>query len=209
MSKRVQRVPYTLDAGGVVSLSAAEIVAILRGADAMIGRGGRTQLSKLLKGSREATVLDHGLQHNPSYGFYRDLSLDEILHRIDWMIEEEYLGIVYDYRLPVLVFTDRGWSIEMATMAAELLDGFDERLAFGTAIQLLRPQGPASRDDLSSPGNGGRLGAARFHPPAAGMGGGRLREGSGEDRQRDPGAGTREKHHARNTVNGVRKQLSS
>ncbi len=131
MSKRVQRVPYTLDAGGVVSLSAAEIVAILRGADAMIGRGGRTQLSKLLKGSREATVLDHGLQHNPSYGFYRDLSLDEILHRIDWMIEEEYLGIVYDYRLPVLVFTDRGWSIEMATMAAELLDGFDERLASG------------------------------------------------------------------------------
>lgn len=123
--------PYTLDAGGVERLSAAEIMAILRGADAMIGRGGRTQLSKLLKGSREASVLDHGLHRNPSYGFYRDLSLDEILHRIDWVIEEEYLRIVYDYRLPVLVFTDRGWAIEMVTMAAELLRGFDERLAAG------------------------------------------------------------------------------
>jgi hypothetical protein len=134
--RRVPRVPYTLDSGGVKRLSAEEIAAILRGADDMIGRGGRTQLSKLLKGSREASVLDHGLHRNPSYGFYRDLSIDEILHRIDWMIEHEYLGIVYDYRLPVLVFTDIGWAIEMATMAAELLDGFEARLAAGPPYDL-------------------------------------------------------------------------
>jgi hypothetical protein len=137
VSKRnVRRVPYTLDAGGVESLSAAEIAAILRGADDMIGRGGRTQLSKLLKGSRDANLLEHGLHRNPSYGFYRDLPLDEIVHRIDWMIEREYLGIEYDYRLPVLVFTDIGWAIEMATMAAELLDGFEARLAAGPPYDL-------------------------------------------------------------------------
>jgi hypothetical protein len=134
--RKVRRVPYTLDSGGVENLSAEEIAAILRGADAMIGRGGRTQLSKLLKGSREASVLEHGLDHNPSYGFYGNLSLDEILHRIDWVIDEEYLGIVYDYRLPVLVFTDRGWAIESATMAAELLRGFDARLAAGPPYNL-------------------------------------------------------------------------
>jgi hypothetical protein len=134
--RKVPRVPYTLDSGGVKRLSAEEIAAILRGADDMIGRGGRTQLSKLLKGSREASVLEHGLHRNPSYGFYRDLSIDEILHRIDWMIEKDYLGIVYDYRLPVLVFTDVGWAIEMATMAAELLDGFEARLAAGPPYDL-------------------------------------------------------------------------
>ena len=134
--RRIQRVPYHLDAGGVENLSEAEIAAILRGADPMIGRGGRTQLSKLLKGSREASVIEHGLDRNPSYGFYRDRSLDEILRRIDWVIEEEYLGIVYDYRLPVLVFTQKGWAIEETTMAEELLRGFDARLAAGPPYDL-------------------------------------------------------------------------
>jgi hypothetical protein len=124
-------VPYHLDAHGVEGLGASEIAAILRGADAMIGRGGRTQLSKLLKGSREKSVIEHGLDHNLSYGFYWDLSLDEILHRIDWVIEHRYLDIEYDYRLPVLVFTDRGWAIEVVTMAEELLRRLDACLAAG------------------------------------------------------------------------------
>ena len=137
MSKRnVRRVPYHLDASGVETLSAGEIRAILRSADDMIGRGGRTQLSKLLKGSREASVLEHGLHRNPSYGFYRALPLDDILRRIDWVIKNEFLGIVYDYRLPVLVFTDLGWAIESVAMAEELLDGFDRRLAEGPPYDL-------------------------------------------------------------------------
>jgi len=35
---------------------------------------------------------------------------------------------MYDYRLPVLVFTDAGWEIEKETFANELLAGFDELL---------------------------------------------------------------------------------
>ena len=136
MSRRDQRVPYLLDSGGVENLSAKEIAAILRGADAMIHRGGRTQLSRLLKGSRLASVLEHGLDRNPSYGFYRDLSMEDILRRIDWVIRNDYLEIVYDYRLPVLVFTKKGWAIEAATMAAELLRGFDGRLAAGPPYDL-------------------------------------------------------------------------
>ncbi len=97
----------------------------------MIGRGGRTQLSKLLKGSREATVLEHGLDRCPSYGFYRELTLDEILSRIDWVIKREFLHIQYAGRLPVLVFTPEGWEIERETMVAELMRSFDERLAAG------------------------------------------------------------------------------
>jgi hypothetical protein len=132
MSRRkVQRVPYRLDASGVSGLERGELVAILRGADEMIARGGRTQLSKLLKGSREASVLEHGLDRCPSYGFYRELALDEILRRVDWVIQQGFLRIEYDYRLPVLVFTKEGWAIEAETMAEELLRDFDVRLEAG------------------------------------------------------------------------------
>jgi RQC domain len=131
MSRRKQRVPYHLDAKGVAALSRGEIVAILRGADTMIGLGGRTQLTKLLKGSREASVLEHGLDRCPSYGFYRELKLEEILRRVDWTIQAGFLGLEYEGRLPVLFFTERGWAIEVETVADELLRDFDARLAAG------------------------------------------------------------------------------
>jgi hypothetical protein len=126
-----QRVRYSLDASGVAALRDEELAAILRGADDMIGRGGRTQLSKLLKGSREAALIEHGLDQNPSHGFYRNLTLEEILKRIDWAIVHQYLRVEYNFRLPVLVFTPKGWAIEVETMAKELLLGFDARLAAG------------------------------------------------------------------------------
>jgi hypothetical protein len=94
MSRKVQRVPYRLDARGVSPLTHDEIVVILRGAHELIGRGGRTQLSKLLKGSREANLLEHGLDRSPSYGFYRDLPLDEVLRRVDWVIQQGFLTIM-------------------------------------------------------------------------------------------------------------------
>lgn len=128
--------PYYLDSSGVDHLAAEEIAAILRGADGMIGRGGRTQLSKLLKGSREKSILEHGHDSNPAYGVYRELSLEEILHRIDWVVEERYLRIEYDYRLPVLSFTDKGWAIEVVTMAMELLRALDVFLAAGPPYDL-------------------------------------------------------------------------
>lgn len=37
----------------------------------------------------------------------------------------------YAYRLPVLVFTERGWDVEVETMADELFRGFDARLDAG------------------------------------------------------------------------------
>lgn len=134
--RRRERVRFQLDAEGVESLDSAEIAAILRGADMMIGRGGRTQLSRVLKGSREANLLEHGLDRCPSYGFYRDLTTEEILRRIDWTIQQDYLSIGYSGRLPVLVFTEKGWAIEIVTMADELLRGFDDRLAAGPPFGL-------------------------------------------------------------------------
>jgi hypothetical protein len=132
MSRKVRRVPYTLDTKGIANLPHEEIAAILRGADDLIMSGGRSLLVKILKGSRAKKVLELGLDKSPSYGYYAHLKAEEILARVDWTIVNGYLGIEYDYRLPLLVYTDRGWEIERDTYADELLLGFDEVLATGS-----------------------------------------------------------------------------
>ena len=48
MGKKAKRVPVNLDAGDVAELQPDEISAILRAADELIGKGGRTLLSKIL-----------------------------------------------------------------------------------------------------------------------------------------------------------------
>ena len=100
----------------------------MRGADELIGSGGRSLLVKILKGSRAQEVLRLNLDQCPVYGYFRHLSSDEILARIDRAIIDGYLKVEYDYRLPMLVFTDAGWEIEKETFANELLAEFDEIL---------------------------------------------------------------------------------
>ena len=128
MSRKVQRVRYVLDAKGIGRLPHEEIAAILRGADSLIMSGGRTMLTKVLKGSRAQKVLELGLDKNPAYGYYAHLSNEEILARIDRVILDGYLEIEYDYRLPLLCYTQQGWEIERETYASELLQGFDRML---------------------------------------------------------------------------------
>jgi len=132
VTKRVQRVPYSLDAKGINQLSHEDLVVILRGADDLIMRGGRSILAKVLKGSREKRVLELGLDKSPVYGYYRGLPVEDVMARIDWTILNGYLALEYDYRLPLLVYTDRGWDIEKETYAAELLQGFDRIVNSGT-----------------------------------------------------------------------------
>ena len=128
MSRKVQRVRYYLDPKDVNELPPEELKAILRGADEVIGNGGRSLLVKILKGSHGRDVLNLHLDQCPVYGFFHHLSAENVLARIDRAILDGYLNVVYDYRLPVLVFTDAGWEIEKETFANELLAGFDELL---------------------------------------------------------------------------------
>ena len=78
MSRKKQRVRYELDIGNIRYLSDDEIKAILRAADELIAVGGRSMLAKILKGSKDKKVLEHGLNQCPAYGYYRDLTLQEI-----------------------------------------------------------------------------------------------------------------------------------
>lgn len=121
MSRRKPKVKYHLDSGGITHLEFKEIKAILRAADELIATGGRTMLSKILKGSTDKKLLEHELDQCPAYGFYRYLTLKEIAYRIDYVIESGYLNIEYSSRLPVIVYTEKGWEIERETYAEELL----------------------------------------------------------------------------------------
>ena len=120
MSKKVRRVPVVLDAGEIKDLPQEDIQMILRGADELISTGGRSMLAKMLKGSKDKKIFEYKLNECPAYGHYQDMKLDDISKCIDWMIKEDYLRIEYDYRLPLLVFSEKGWQIEKETFAQEL-----------------------------------------------------------------------------------------
>jgi hypothetical protein len=121
MGKKVKLVRYVLDANGIKSLSIDEIKTILRGADDLIMTGGRAMLAKILAGSKDKKLLKLELNHSPVYGAFDGTSQKDILAKIDWMILNHYLDIEYEYRLPLLVFTDKGWEIECETFTDELL----------------------------------------------------------------------------------------
>jgi RQC domain len=114
----------------VRNLSEDEIKLILRGADSVIGSAGRTMLAKILKGSKDkkllALALDLELQRNPAYGGLSQYTLSEITDKIDWMIGHGYLGLEYEGKMPVIVYTDKGWEIEREARANEFLREWDE-----------------------------------------------------------------------------------
>lgn len=124
MSRRINRIPVILDTGDVKELFQEDIKMILRAADVCIMKAGRNMLAKILKGSKDKKVLELKLNECPAYGYYHDMKLADIMHYIDWMIDEDYLQIKYDGRLPLLVFSDKGWEIEKETFAQELYQQF-------------------------------------------------------------------------------------
>jgi superfamily II DNA helicase RecQ len=103
-----------------------EVEAILRGADELVASGGRTLLVKVLRGSRDKKLLELKLDKSPVYGCFRDLSNEEVLAKIDWLISHRFLRYEYDGRLPVLVYTEKGWEIERVTYANELFKKITE-----------------------------------------------------------------------------------
>ncbi|MGM9972514.1 MAG: RQC-minor-1 family DNA-binding protein [Clostridiaceae bacterium] len=124
MGRKVHRVPVQLNSGEVKGLPIEDVKMILRAADELISTGGRSMLVKILKGSKDKKVLEYHLDECPAYGYYHDLTMDEIGNRVDWIIEQDYLRIEYNYRLPVLIFSEIGWKIERETFAEEIYQRF-------------------------------------------------------------------------------------
>ena len=107
---RKPKVQYELsDLRGQKVPSEEEIKNILRAADEIIFLAGRTMLAKILKGSKDKKLIEKELNNCPSYGYYNQLSIEEITKIIDWMIVNNYLDIEYNGRLPMITFSDRGF----------------------------------------------------------------------------------------------------
>ena len=131
MSRKFRRVPIHLDAKGLSDLPEADLHAVLRGADDLIAQGGRTLLTRILRGSKSKDVLARGLNRSPVYGYFKNTSDEQTLARIDWVIQNGYLRIEHFDRLPLLVYTQKGWEIERENYADELLAGFDNLIQKG------------------------------------------------------------------------------
>ncbi|WP_353894528.1 RQC-minor-1 family DNA-binding protein [Proteinivorax hydrogeniformans] len=107
-------------------LPKAEIKAIIRGADDLIFSGGRSLLAKVLKGSKEKKIYELKLDKSPVYGYFSGQKIDDVLAKVNWCIKNGYLDIEYDYRLPLLVYTPKGWEIEKDIYSDELLEQINE-----------------------------------------------------------------------------------
>ncbi len=92
-----------------VPLTSEEYEWILRGAWEIAAKGGRTQLALLLKGSKNKTVMKHGLDQAPAYGKLSFLTIEEIENRIDHVIRKNDLRVEFFGDLPLIVLTDQGW----------------------------------------------------------------------------------------------------
>ena len=92
-----------------VPLTVEEHACILRGAWQIAARGGRSQLSLLLKGSKNKSVLKHGLDQSPVYGKLSYLTIEEIENRIDQLIRNGELRSEFFGDLPLILLTDQSW----------------------------------------------------------------------------------------------------
>ncbi|MGM0845025.1 MAG: RQC-minor-1 family DNA-binding protein [Bacillota bacterium] len=114
-----------------ISLSHKELKVILRAADEIIAQGGRTLLAKILKGSREKKVLELKLDKAPVYGYFHGEKIDDIMIKIDWMIDHDFLEIEYFGKLPMIVYTERGWLIESDQYTDEFISEWEEWILQG------------------------------------------------------------------------------
>lgn len=108
-----------------------EFLAILQAADEIIAAGGRTLLAKILKGSKEKKLLELGLDHTPAYGFYRELTMEQTMEKVDVLIEAGYLKTELSGKLPMIEFTVYGWTVRRERGAEELLREWENWLDQG------------------------------------------------------------------------------
>jgi len=82
---------------------------LLRGAWQVAAKGGRSQLSLLLKGSKNKSILKHGLDQLPVYGKLSYLTIEEIENRIDQLIRKGELRTEFFEDLSLILLTDQSW----------------------------------------------------------------------------------------------------
>ena len=163
---RKPKVQYQLsNLKGQVAPSEEDIKNILRAADEIIFVGGRTMLAKILKDSKDKKLLEKALDKCPSYGYYHRRSIDEITKLIDWMVVNDYLDIDYNGRLPMIVFSNKGWQTYKPIYADELLSQIQsasEETSFELIEQLKQTNREVIELLLTKIGESKNIGFIRF-----------------------------------------------
>lgn len=121
MTKKINRVQYTLSPCKQ-DLTIEEVKTIIRGAEDVVYQGGRSLLVKILKGSKDKKIIELKLNENPSYSAFSNDTVENITSKIDWMIENDYLVVEYDYRLPLLAYEDKGLNIAKDLISNEYFE---------------------------------------------------------------------------------------
>ena len=106
-----------------------ELRAIVRVADAIVMRGGRALLARVLKGSTAREVRAAGWPGLPAYGALRGLPLAAVEARIDWAIRSGYLQIETHTGRPLVCLGPAGWELDRAIYVEEILADFRRKLA--------------------------------------------------------------------------------
>jgi len=130
MGRKVRRVPVVLDPSDEPP-TPDEMDAILLAADEIIDRAGRNGLTLILKGSRAAKVFEKEWDQVETYGALAYLTRDEIARKVDWMIYEGWLDIEYEWALPLIAHTERGWERVRRLWVDKLLAEFETWAAEG------------------------------------------------------------------------------
>lgn len=107
----------------------AELRAIVRGADALVMRAGRTLLALILKGSRAQSVVERGWDRLPCYGALRHLSIKAIRGRVDWAIAQGFLQLERDRGADLLCLGPAGWELDRQIYVEEILRDFAAKAA--------------------------------------------------------------------------------
>ncbi|MCK5268325.1 MAG: hypothetical protein KAR07_09160, partial [Spirochaetes bacterium] len=76
---------------------------------------------------------ERNLDKEPVYGIFNEFTIPEITGKIDWAILHDYIQIEYDYRLPLLYHTHKGWQIARQVRVKELIKQFNDMLASDSA----------------------------------------------------------------------------
>jgi hypothetical protein len=101
---------------------------ILRGARPLVTIGDHHSLASILKGVCGRSETTHDPERNPFFGSFRHLTIDAIAEKIDWLIQNRYITLVSRSDRRVLMYTPRGWAVEVDAYTDELICEFDRMI---------------------------------------------------------------------------------
>jgi len=119
---------FTVYDGGTMHLSLKEVKMILRGARPLVTHDDHQALARVLKGVQGKNATAHESEGNPYFGSLSHLVMDAIEEKIDWLLQNRYLTLISRSERHVLMYTPRGWALEVDAYTDELIDDFDRML---------------------------------------------------------------------------------